>query len=110
MENSSNITNNRPYQMLSRIFKLSNCNIININSFHHSYHVSYSHFHSYSYSQKQAAPAAGAGSRPATAKGRRRGSRAGAETMDVVPVVRQKVAQSLGEGRVKRGAMVDKVN
>lgn len=29
--------------------------------------------------------------------------------MDVVPVVRQKVAQSLGEGRVKRGAAVDKV-
>jgi hypothetical protein len=29
--------------------------------------------------------------------------------MDVVPVVRQKVAQSLGEGRVKREAMIDKV-
>ena len=50
-----------------------------------------------------------AAARPASAKGRRRGNRAGNESMDIVPVVRQKVAQNVGEGRAKREAMVDKV-
>lgn len=46
--------------------------------------------------------------KPSTGRRGRRGKAAGS-AMDVVPVVRQKVARNLGEGKAKREAAVDKV-